>query len=37
MWDNSATMHRRDPFPGHYARLLKRVSFRYPAEHRVPV
>ena len=37
MWDNSATMHRRDPFPGHYSRLLKRVSFRYPPEHRVPV
>ena len=32
----SATMHRRDPFPGHYSRLLKRVSFRYPPEHRVP-
>jgi taurine dioxygenase len=37
MWDNSSTMHRRDPFPGHYSRLLKRVSFRYPPEHRVPV
>jgi taurine dioxygenase len=37
MWDNTATMHRRDPFPGHYSRLLKRVSFRYPPEHRVPV
>ncbi len=37
MWDNSHTMHRRDPFPGHYSRLLKRVSFRYPPEHRVPV
>jgi taurine dioxygenase len=37
MWDNSATMHRRDPFPGHYSRLLKRVSFRYPPEHRIPV
>ncbi len=37
MWDNSHTMHRRDPFPGHYSRLLKRVSFRYRPEHRVPV
>jgi taurine dioxygenase len=37
MWDNTCTMHRRDPFPGHYQRLLKRVSFRYPAECRVPV
>ena len=25
-----------DPFPGHYSRLLKRVSFRYPPEHRIP-
>jgi taurine dioxygenase len=37
MWDNSHTMHRRDPFPGHYSRLLKRVSFRYPPQHRVPM
>ena len=37
MWDNSSTMHRRDPFPGQYQRLLKRVSFRYPDGHRVPV
>jgi taurine dioxygenase len=37
MWDNSCTMHRRDPFPGHYSRLLKRVSFRYPEGQRVPV
>jgi taurine dioxygenase len=37
MWDNSATMHRRDPFPGQYTRLLKRVSFKYPPEHRIPV
>lgn len=37
MWDNSATMHRRDPFPGEFAQLIKRVSFRYPSEHRVPV
>jgi hypothetical protein len=29
-------MHRRDPFPGHYQRLLKRVSFRYPEGQRVP-
>jgi taurine dioxygenase len=37
MWDNSATMHRRDPFPGEFSRLMKRVSFRYPPGHRVPV
>ena len=37
MWDNSATMHRRDPFPGHMTRLLKRVSFRYPPDRRIPV
>lgn len=37
MWDNSSTMHRRDPFPGQYSRLLKRVSFKYPPEHRIPV
>lgn len=36
MWDNSSTMHRRDPFPSHDTRLLKRVSFRYPPEHRIP-
>jgi putative 2-oxoglutarate oxygenase len=36
MWDNTSVMHRRDPFPGHYSRLLKRVSFKYPPEHRVP-
>ena len=37
MWDNTATMHRRDQFPGHFSRLLKRVSFRYPPDQRVPV
>jgi len=36
MWDNTSTMHRRDPFPGHMTRLLKRVSFRYPADQRIP-
>ena len=36
MWDNTCTMHRRDPFPGQYSRLLKRVSFKYPPEHRMP-
>lgn len=36
MWDNTHTMHRRDPFPGQFTRLLKRVSFRYPEEHRIP-
>jgi alpha-ketoglutarate-dependent taurine dioxygenase len=37
MWDNTSVMHRRDPFPGQYSRLLKRVSFRYQREHRIPV
>ena len=37
MWDNSATMHRRDPFPSHMTRLMKRVSFRYPPDRRIPV
>jgi taurine dioxygenase len=36
MWDNTNTMHRRDPFPGNDTRLLRRVSFRYPPQHRVP-
>jgi len=37
MWDNTSTMHRRDSFDGaHHSRLLKRVSFKYPAEFRIP-
>jgi taurine dioxygenase len=36
MWDNTSTMHRRDPFPSHMTRLLKRVSFRYPPDQRIP-
>jgi len=30
-------MHRRDPFPSHMTRLMKRVSFRYPPDRRIPV
>jgi taurine dioxygenase len=37
MWDNTSVMHRRDPFPSQYSRLLKRVSFRHQPEHRIPV
>jgi putative 2-oxoglutarate oxygenase len=36
LWDNAATMHRRDPFPDHHARLMRRVGFNFPAERRVP-
>jgi taurine dioxygenase len=36
LWDNAATMHRRDPFPNHYARLMRRVGINFPAERRVP-
>jgi taurine dioxygenase len=36
MWDNTSTMHRRDPFPSHMTRLLKRVSFRYAPDQRIP-
>ncbi|MGD9616636.1 MAG: TauD/TfdA dioxygenase family protein [Alphaproteobacteria bacterium] len=36
LWDNAATMHRRDPFPDHHARLMRRVGFNFPAEKRVP-
>lgn len=36
LWDNAATMHRRDPFPDHFPRLMRRVGFNFPAEQRVP-
>jgi taurine dioxygenase len=37
MWDNTQTMHRRDPFDPDQIRLLRRISFMYPPEHRTPV
>jgi taurine dioxygenase len=37
LWDNAATMHRRDPFPDRHARLMRRVGFNFPAERRVPI
>lgn len=36
MWDNAATMHRRDPFPEQYPRLMRRVGINFPADLRVP-
>jgi taurine dioxygenase len=36
LWDNAATMHRRDPFPDQYPRLMRRVGFNFAAEKRVP-
>jgi putative 2-oxoglutarate oxygenase len=36
LWDNAATMHRRDPFPDHHARLMRRVGVNFPADLRVP-
>jgi taurine dioxygenase len=36
LWDNACTMHRRDPFPDEYPRLMRRVGFNFPAELRVP-
>jgi taurine dioxygenase len=36
LWDNAATMHRRDPFPDEYPRLMRRVGVNFPAELRVP-
>jgi alpha-ketoglutarate-dependent taurine dioxygenase len=36
LWDNAATMHRRDPFPDHYPRLMRRVGINFPEELRVP-
>ena len=37
MWDNTQTMHRRDPFDPDQLRLLKRASFMYPPDQRTPV
>ncbi|MBV9825964.1 MAG: TauD/TfdA family dioxygenase [Alphaproteobacteria bacterium] len=36
LWDNATTMHRRDPFPNHHARLMRRVGFNFPVDRRVP-
>lgn len=36
LWDNASTMHRRDPFPDHYPRLMRRVGINFPADLRVP-
>ena len=36
LWDNAATMHRRDPFPDHFQRLMRRVGFNFPSDRRVP-
>jgi len=36
LWDNAATMHRRDPFPDQFPRLMRRVGFAFPADQRVP-
>lgn len=36
LWDNAATMHRRDPFPDHFPRLMRRVGIAFPAERRAP-
>lgn len=36
LWDNACTMHRRDPFPDEYPRLMRRVGFNFPTELRVP-
>ncbi|HEY1797807.1 MAG TPA: TauD/TfdA family dioxygenase [Stellaceae bacterium] len=36
LWDNAATMHRRDPFPDHYARLMRRVGVNFPHDLRAP-
>jgi taurine dioxygenase len=36
LWDNAATMHRRDPFPDHYPRLMRRVGINFPADLREP-
>jgi len=34
--DNACTMHRRDPFPDEYPRLMRRVGFNFPTDLRVP-
>jgi len=36
LWDNAATMHRRDPFPDHHPRLMRRVGINFPEALRVP-
>ena len=36
LWDNAATMHRRDPFPDQYPRLMRRVGFNFPTDLRTP-
>jgi taurine dioxygenase len=36
LWDNAATMHRRDPFPDHFPRLMRRVGLNFPDDRRVP-
>jgi len=37
MWDNTQTMHRRDPFDASEIRLLRRISFMYPPNQRTPI
>ncbi|MBV8889855.1 MAG: TauD/TfdA family dioxygenase [Alphaproteobacteria bacterium] len=36
LWDNAATMHRRDPFPDHFPRLMRRVGVNFPPGRRAP-
>ena len=36
LWDNAATMHRRDPFPDHHPRLMRRVGINFPEGLRAP-
>jgi len=36
LWDNASTMHRREPFDGNDARLMKRTTILPPAELAVP-
>jgi taurine dioxygenase len=36
LWDNAATMHRRDPFPDRFPRLMRRVGVNFPEDLRVP-
>ena len=37
LWDNAATMHRREPFDGNEDRLMKRTTILPPPELAVPV
>lgn len=37
LWDNAATMHRREPFDGDEERLMKRTTILPPEEFAVPV